>query len=58
MEYIIKMGIQAQTKPEAEDIAKDLLIIRNALNNADLKTFAKLLKTNPEIVQTAKKYLG
>lgn len=57
MEYIIKMGIQAKTKSEAEDIAKDLLIIRNALNNSDLKAFAKLLQTNPEIVQTAKKYL-
>ncbi|HSH64395.1 MAG TPA: hypothetical protein VLB84_01035 [Bacteroidia bacterium] len=58
MEYIIKIGIQAQSKPEAEGIVKDLLIIRNALSNEDLKAFAKLLQTNPEIIQTAKKYLG
>lgn len=58
MEYIIKMGIEAQSKPKAEEIATDLMSIRNALNDADLKELRKLLEKNPGIVQTAKKFLG
>ena len=58
MEHIIKIGIQAETKAKADKIAKDLLIIRNALSDGDLELFAKLLLTKPELIQTAKKYLG
>lgn len=58
MEFIIKMAFEAQSKPEAEDIANDLLIVRNSISRADLKTLCKLLKENPGIVQVAKKYLG
>ncbi len=52
------MGIEAQSKPKAEEIATDLMGIRNALNDADLKELRKLLEKNPGIVQTAKKFLG
>lgn len=58
MEHILKIGIQADSKAKAEKIAKDLLIIRNALNDDDLAVFAKLLQTKPELIQAAKKYLG
>jgi hypothetical protein len=58
MEYIIKIGIQAETKAKADKVVANLLIIRNALNDADLETFARLLQTKPELIQTAKKYLG
>ncbi|MFY9309357.1 MAG: hypothetical protein WAQ28_09955 [Bacteroidia bacterium] len=58
MEYIIKIGIEAQNKPKAEEIAMDLMSIRNALSDADLKELRTLLEKNPGIVQTAKKFLG
>ncbi len=58
MEYIIKIGIQAESKPKAEEIATDLMSIRNALTDTDLKELKNLLEKNPGIVQTAKKFLG
>ncbi|OFY86578.1 MAG: hypothetical protein A3F72_08870 [Bacteroidetes bacterium RIFCSPLOWO2_12_FULL_35_15] len=58
MEHIIKIGIQASSKQKAEEIATDLLSIRNSLNDADLKALAQLLKTNPSIITTAKNFLG
>lgn len=58
MEYQIKIGIEAQSKSMAEDVAIDLITIKNSLSDADLKALAKMLRTNPGIVQTAKKLLG
>ena len=58
MEYIIKIGIEAESKPKAEDIAGDLMGIRNALTDNDLKELKTLLEKNPGIVQTAKRFLG
>lgn len=58
MEYIIQIGIEAQSKPKAEEIAMDLMGIRNALSDADLKELKNLLEKNPGIVKTAKKFLG
>ena len=58
MEHIIKIGIVAPSKQKAEDIANDLLSIRNSLNDADLKVLATLLKTNPSLINTAKSFLG
>lgn len=58
MEYIIKIGIEAANKPKAEEIATDLMSIRNALTDADLKELKNLLEKNPGIVQTAKRFLG
>lgn len=58
MEYIIKIGIQAQSQSKAEEIATDLMGIRNALSDADLKELKNLLEKNPGIVQTAKKFLS
>ena len=58
MEHIIKIGIEAPSKQKAEDIATDLMSIRNALSDTDLKELRKLLERNPGIVQTAKTFLG
>lgn len=58
MEYIIKIGIEAQSKPKADKIATDLLSIRNSLSDADLAALAALLVKNPGIIETAKKMLG
>ena len=58
MEHIVKMAFDAPTKAEAEDNAIDLMEINNALSKADRKLLKQLLKQNPGIVQTAKKFLG
>lgn len=58
MEYIIKIGIQAQSEAKAQEIASDLMSIKNALSDADLKELKNLLEKNPGIVQTAKKFLS
>lgn len=58
MEYIIKIGIQAQSQPKAQEIATDLMSIRNALSDSDLKELKNLLEKNPGIVKTAKQFLG
>ena len=58
MEYIIKIGLHAQSEAKAQEIAMDLMGIRNALNDADLKELKNLLEKNPGIVQTAKRFLS
>jgi hypothetical protein len=58
MEHIIKIGFEASSKQKAEDIATDLMGIKNALSDTDLKELRKLLEKNPGIVQTAKRFLG
>lgn len=58
MEYQVTIGIEAQSKSKAEDVALDLINIKNALSDEDLKALAKILKTKPGIIQTAKKLLG
>ena len=58
MKHEITIGIEAQTEQQAVEIVKALIEIKNNLSDADLKDLAKLLKTNPSIVKTAKKLLG
>jgi hypothetical protein len=58
MKYEIKIGIEAQSEQQAIDIATDLVDIKNALSDRDLKELKVLLKSNPGIVKTAKKFLG
>ena len=58
MIHEITIGIEAQTEQQAVELAKALIEIKNNLSDIDLKDLAKLLKTNPTIVKTAKKLLG
>lgn len=58
MEYKITIGIEAASQPKAVEIANALVDIKNALNEVDLLELSKLLKKNPGIVKTAKKFLG
>jgi hypothetical protein len=58
MKYEIKIGIEAQSEQQAIDIATDLIDIKNALSDRDLKELKLILKTNPGIVKTAKRFLG
>lgn len=54
----IKIGIEAQSEQQAREIVQDLITIKNNLSDRDLKDLANLLKKNPGIVKTAKKFLG
>ena len=58
MTYEITIGIEAQTEQQATELANALVEIKNRLSDSDVKDLAKLLKTNPTIVKTAKKLLG
>jgi len=58
MIHEITIGIEAQSEQQAVELAKALIEIKNHLSDADLKDLAKLLKSNPNIVRTAKKFLG
>ena len=58
MEHQITIGIEAASQPKAVEIVNALIEIKNALNEADLIELSKLLKKNPGIVKTAKKFLG
>ena len=57
MEHIVKIGIPASTKAEAEKIVADMVRIKNALKAADHSALADLLEKNPGIIETAKKLL-
>lgn len=58
MIYEITIGIEAQSEQQATEIAKALVEIKNKLSDNDIKDLAKILKSNPSIVKTAKKLLG
>lgn len=58
MEHQITIGIEADSQPKAVAIAQALVEIKNALSESDLLELAKLLKTKPGIVKTAKQFLG
>lgn len=57
MKHEVTIGIEAQSEQQAVIIAQALVEIKNALNDKDLLELAKILKTNPGIVQTAKRFL-
>lgn len=57
MKYEITIGIEAQSEQQATEIAYNLVDIINRLSVSDVKDLAKILKTNPSIVKTAKKFL-
>jgi len=58
MIYEITIGIEAQSEQQATELAQALIEIKNKLSDNDVKDLAKLLKSNPGIVKTAKKLLG
>jgi hypothetical protein len=58
MEHQIKISITAKTEEEAMQIVRALLDIKNNLSDKDVKELAEILKKNPGIVKTAKKFLG
>lgn len=58
MEYQIKISITAKSEEEAMQIVRALLDIKNNLSDKDVKELAEILKKNPSIVKTAKKFLG
>ena len=58
MKYEFRIAINAKDKDEAVLLLFAMLEIKNCLSDNDLKDLAKLLKSNPSIVKTAKKFLG
>ena len=58
MKHEFKISIDAKDRDEAVLILFAMLEIKNNLSDNDLKDLAKLLKSNPSIVKTAKKFLG
>ncbi len=58
MKHEIKISIEAKDEATALELVTALIGIKNALTDQDLKDLAKLLKSNPSIVKTAKKLLG
>lgn len=58
MEYQITIGIKAESQPKAIEIAQALTDIKNVLTEGDLLELARLLKSKPGLVKTAKKFLG
>lgn len=58
MEYQITIGIKAESQPKAIEVAQALTDIKNVLTESDLLELARLLKSKPGLVKTAKKFLG
>lgn len=58
MKHEIKISIEAKDESTAIEIVKALIEIKNQLSDQDLKELARILKTNPSIVKTAKRLLG
>lgn len=57
MEHKITIGIEAESQPKAVAIVQALTDIKNVLSETDLLELAKLLKSKPGLVKTAKKFL-
>jgi len=58
MKHEIKISIDAKDEATAIEIVKALIEIKNQLSDQDLKELARILRTNPSIVKTAKRLLG
>lgn len=57
MEHKITIGIEAESQQKAIEIAEALLQIKNVLSDSDVMELAKLLKSKPSLVKTAKQFL-
>ena len=57
MEHKITIGIEAENQQKAIAIVQALTDIKNVLSETDLLELAAILKKQPSLVKTAKKYL-
>lgn len=57
MEHKITIGIEADSQQQAIAIVEALTQIKNVLSETDLLELARLLKSKPGLVKTAKKFL-
>lgn len=57
MEHSVTIGINTESKQKAIEVATALVEIRNILGDNDTIELAGLLKRNPGIIKTAKKFL-
>lgn len=57
MEHKITIGIEAESQQKAVAIAEALLQIKNVLSDSDVMELAKLLKSKPSLIKTAKQFL-
>lgn len=58
MEHKFTIGLENSSKEKAKEVAEALVSIRNVLGDEDTIELAKMLKKNPGIVKTAKKYFS
>lgn len=58
MVHKVTIGIEAPSEKQAVELAQALVKIKNSLSDNDLLELAKILKENPGIVQTAKKFFS
>lgn len=58
MEHEVTIGIEAESKPKAIEIAEALIDIRKALTDKELFELRKVLKEKPSIIKTVKKFFG
>ena len=56
MEHRVTIGINADSKQTALEVATALVQIKNILGDKDTIELAALLKNNPGVIQTAKKF--
>lgn len=57
MEHKVTLGLDTPTMERAIEVAEALVSIRNIIGDTDTIELAKLLKANPGIIKTAKKFL-
>lgn len=58
MEHQVTLGLDTESKAKAIEVAEALVSIRNILGDADTIDLARLLKSKPGLIKTAKKFLG
>jgi hypothetical protein len=57
MEYSYTVKIDAPTAEKAKEALQAMLDLKKATSHEDLILFAKKIKENPGLIQTAKKWL-
>ena len=58
MEHEVKIGIEAESKSKAIEVAQALIDIRKALTDTELFELRRVLKEKPGIIKTVKKFFG
>jgi hypothetical protein len=57
MEYSYTVKIDAPTPEKAKEALQAMLDLKKTMSHEDLLLFAKKVKDNPGLIQTAKKWL-